>query len=106
MIESKGLISIWFFIGVLLLTYGVLILASGIYNVYVPPDHPVVLARLHAAIWWGGFLILLGGFYTFRFFPKSAKDAGPIPDSSNDRKIPGSASVLRESTKRGSDGKK
>jgi hypothetical protein len=70
MIESKGLISIWFFIGVLLLAYGVLIFASGIYSIYVPPEHPVVLQSLHAPVWWGVFLALLGGFYTVRFFPK------------------------------------
>jgi hypothetical protein len=70
MIEGKGLISIWFFIGVLLLAYGILILAAGIYHVYVPPEHFVVLERLHAAIWWGAILIVLGGFYTIRFFPK------------------------------------
>lgn len=70
MIEGKGLISIWFFIGVLLLAYGILILGAGIYHVYVPPEHMVVLERLHAAVWWGALLILVGGFYTIRFFPK------------------------------------
>ncbi len=70
MIEGKGLISIWFFIGVLLLTYGIIILAAGIYHLYVPPEHPVVLAELHAPVWWGGFLVLIGAFYTYRFFPK------------------------------------
>jgi hypothetical protein len=106
MIEGKGLISIWFFIGVLLLAYGVLILASGIYNVYVPPAHPVVFAKLHAAVWWGVFLALLGGFYTFRFFPNSAKDAGRKTASSGGGSTPGPGSVLRESTERGSNGKK
>jgi low temperature requirement protein LtrA len=70
MIEGKGLISIWFFIGVLLLAYGIVILAAGIYNVYVPPEHTVVLQNLHAAVWWGVFLTLIGAFYTYRFFPK------------------------------------
>jgi hypothetical protein len=70
MIEGKGLISIWFFIGVLLLAYGIVICAAGIYNLYVPPEHTVVLQKLHAAIWWGAFLIIIGAFYTYRFFPK------------------------------------
>jgi hypothetical protein len=70
MIEGKGLISIWFFIGVLLLAYGIVICAAGIYNFYVPPEHTVVLQNLHAAIWWGAFLIVIGAFYTYRFFPK------------------------------------
>ncbi len=70
MIEGKDLISIWFFIGVLLLTYGIIILAAGIYHLYVPPEHPVVLAEIHAPVWRGGFLVLIGAFYTYRFFPK------------------------------------
>jgi hypothetical protein len=70
MIEGKGLISIWFFIGVLLLAYGIVICAAGIYNLYVPPEHTVVLQNLHAAIWWGAFLIIIGASYTYRFFPK------------------------------------
>jgi hypothetical protein len=70
MIEGKGLISIWFFIGVLLLAYGIIIFAAGVYHLYVPPEHPVVLARLHAPVWWGAFLTLVGAFYTYRFFPK------------------------------------
>ena len=44
--QEKGLISIWFFIGVLLTAYGVLITASGIYQLFSPPEHPVVLANL------------------------------------------------------------
>ncbi len=63
------MISIWFFIGALLLVYGVLILCAGIYEIVTPPEHPVVLANLHAGIWWGVLLIVLGGFYTIRFRP-------------------------------------
>jgi hypothetical protein len=63
------MISIWFFIGVLLLAYGILILASGVWELSSPPEHPVVLANLHVGIWWGALMIVLGGFYTFRFLP-------------------------------------
>jgi len=65
--SHKGMISIWFFIGVLLLAYGVLILGASIYGVMVPPEHPVVLDNLHAGVYWGILLILQGGFYTLRF---------------------------------------
>jgi len=68
--HSNGLISIWFFIGVLLTAYGVLITANGVYNLFVPPEHPVVLANLHAGIWWGGILLAIGLLYTIKFFPK------------------------------------
>jgi hypothetical protein len=64
------MVSIWAFIGALLLVYGVLILGAGLYQLAVPPAHPVVLANLHAGIWWGALLIALGAFYTLRFKPK------------------------------------
>jgi hypothetical protein len=53
----KHYIPIWFFIGSLLLLYGLLILGAGIYQVFVPPAQPTVLARLHAGVWWGGLLV-------------------------------------------------
>jgi hypothetical protein len=68
--HRPGMISIWFFIGALLLIYGVLILGAGLYELATPPTRPVVLANLHAGIWWGALLILLGGFYTVRFRPR------------------------------------
>ncbi len=68
--HDKTLISIWFFIGVLLTAYGILITASGLFELAYPPSHAVVLARLHAGVWWGGVLLLVGLFYTIRFFPR------------------------------------
>ncbi len=58
--HRPGMISIWFFIGALLLIYGVLIAGAGLYDLATPPEHPVVLANLHAGIWWGALLIALG----------------------------------------------
>jgi len=64
------MISIWFFIGALLLAYGVLILGAGLYDLAHPPEHPVVLAKLHAGIWWGAVLVVLGLIYSIKFAPK------------------------------------
>ncbi len=66
--HRPGMLSIWFFIGVLLLAYGVLILGAGLYGLSSPPN--VVLANLHAGIWWGGLLIVLGAVYTWHFAPR------------------------------------
>jgi hypothetical protein len=66
--ESR--ISIWFFIGVLLTAYGALVLAGGLYELVSPPEHPVVLASLHAGIWWGAVLLIIGAAYSIRFFPR------------------------------------
>jgi hypothetical protein len=67
MVEEHHIIPVWFFVGVILLIYGVLILASGIYQLSHPPA--TVLADLHPAIWWGALLIILGAVYVFLFRP-------------------------------------
>ncbi len=63
-------VSIWFFIGLLLDIYGVLIFGASLRDYFVPPEHPVVLANIHAGIWWGILLIVLGLVYTLAFSPK------------------------------------
>jgi hypothetical protein len=67
--EHKGMISIWFFIGVLLLFYGVVILVEGVYQWVNPPANPVVLANLHAGVWWGILLVIMGCGYSLYFRP-------------------------------------
>jgi hypothetical protein len=56
-----------------LLVYGFLILGAGIYDLFVPPAQPPVLAELHAGIWWGGLIALLGGLYCYRFSPRKER---------------------------------
>jgi hypothetical protein len=68
--NTHGSLSIWFFIGVLLTAYGLLITGAGLYELASPPEHPVVLANLHAPIWWGAVLLVVGLFYLIRFFPR------------------------------------
>ena len=65
------MISIWFFIGLSLLVNGALILAAGIYQVVDPPENPhVVLFNLHANLWWGALMFVLGVFYSLYFRPR------------------------------------
>jgi len=70
--HGSGFLSIWFFIGVLLTIYGVLITGTGIYELIHPPAHPPVLAELHASLWWGLILLIIGLIYFIRFFPKKS----------------------------------
>jgi hypothetical protein len=67
---EDGRISIWFFIGVLVFIYGILILGAGIYDFFVKSVQTVVLADLHSAIWWGLLMLILGGIYAYKFFPR------------------------------------
>jgi len=66
---GRHFISIWFFIGLLLLVYGVIIAGLGLYGLVSPPERVIVLVRLHAGIWWGALLIVLGAIYAWNFRP-------------------------------------
>lgn len=62
-------ISIWYFIGVLLTVYGITIMSYGIYELATHTVANVVLANLHAPVWWGALMLVLGLFYAIRFRP-------------------------------------
>lgn len=68
--RKGGGISIWFFVGVSLLGNGLLIFGAGLYEFFYPPANPVVLFRLHANLWWGAVLLLLGILYSWKFSPR------------------------------------
>jgi hypothetical protein len=74
MMSEGRSVSIWFFIGLSLLVNGVLILGAGLYEYANPPapELQVVLFRLHAGIWWGGLLTLIGGLYCWKYAPSRA----------------------------------
>lgn len=67
--KSGGALSIWFFTGICLAVNGLLIFATGIYETVHPPVEKVVLFNLHANIWWGALLLVLGLFFSLRFSP-------------------------------------
>jgi hypothetical protein len=70
--ENEHQVPIWFFVGCLLLVYGIIICGAGIYAwVYPPPpDARVALFELHADVWWGALLTVLGAFYCYHFNPR------------------------------------
>jgi hypothetical protein len=67
MSEKHHITPVWFFVGVLFLVYGVLILGSGLAEWPHPPN--TVLSELHAPVWWGALLMILGGVYCTIFRP-------------------------------------
>lgn len=71
---GQKVISIWFFIGVLLSIYGVVIFIANLMDYISPsPEHTVVLWNLHFGIWWGILLIIIGGTYSVVFRPWKKK---------------------------------
>jgi hypothetical protein len=63
-------VSIWFFGGVLFLIYGLLITATGLWELGHPPAHLPELYHLHASVWWGGTMGIAGLVYTLKFRPR------------------------------------
>jgi len=67
---ERRMLPVWFFVGIILLIYGVLILGSGIAEYSSPPA--TVLGNLHPAIWWGALLIVLGAIFTLVHRPRKS----------------------------------
>ncbi len=62
------MIPVWFFVGVILLIYGLIILATGLIEFSHPPA--TVLSNLHPAIWWGALLTVIGAIYVKLYRPR------------------------------------
>jgi len=76
MTGEAGTISIWYFAGWLLAIYGALITGWGLYELVSPPERTVVLAHLHAPIWWGALMLAAGVIYIYVFRPSRARRKG------------------------------
>ncbi|HXA56631.1 MAG TPA: hypothetical protein VNU84_04280 [Candidatus Acidoferrum sp.] len=69
MAHEQSSFSIWYFIGLLVGLYGVLILGAGIHDLVSPPATTLALANLHAGIWWGAVLIVFSAICIYFFRP-------------------------------------
>jgi hypothetical protein len=63
-------LSIWFFVGIMTLAYGVVLLPYGAYEWFGGHEADTVLNNLHPTFWWGLLLFLFGGFYTAKYRPR------------------------------------
>jgi hypothetical protein len=66
MAHGKQEISVWFFIGVLLVIYGFLIIGATVTS---GPQENVKFAEYHIGTWWGALLLVIGAFYSVAFRP-------------------------------------
>jgi hypothetical protein len=66
----KAPLSIWFFVGILCLGYGLVLTGTGIYEFSHPLPDTIVLQNLHATFWWGLLMTVFGGVYVAIFRPK------------------------------------
>ena len=71
MTEKHHIIPVWYFVGLLLFIYGVLIFITGLVQWSNPPTE-VQLTQYHAGVWWGALLVVLGAVYLFLFRPEKS----------------------------------
>ena len=64
--DKKGMRSIWYFVGLLLSSIGLIEMAAGISDLYVPSAEHIRLANLHANIWWGILIFSTGLVYVVK----------------------------------------
>ncbi|HTS71623.1 MAG TPA: hypothetical protein VMO17_21825 [Terriglobia bacterium] len=73
--RQHHMIPVWFFVGVILLIYGLIIFATGIYEFSRPPLEALANlppAARHPSIWWGALLTVIGGIYVASYMPKKS----------------------------------
>ena len=63
-------LSIWFFVGIMCLLYGLVLLPYGGWEWMENHEAETVLKELHPTFWWGVLLTMVGGIYTVRFRPR------------------------------------
>ena len=64
--SEKGMRSIWFFVGLIMLMIGILVFLAGIYNLINPTNQDIKLTDLHTNIWWGALIAITGLIYTIK----------------------------------------
>ena len=65
-------IPVWFFVGILVAVHGLMVFGSGIYWYFVPSN--VVLAELHANLWWGVIMSVFGIIFVLKHGPWKNQD--------------------------------
>ncbi len=57
--------SIWYLVGMMLLSMGTVIVITGAVDFFSPPSTRTVLAELHPGLWWGCIMVLAGSLFYF-----------------------------------------
>jgi hypothetical protein len=70
--ERHHMLPVWFFIGLLLTIYGVIILIAAIVDWSAPSQ--AILSQYHAGLWGGILLLLIGGVYVLKFWPRQPRE--------------------------------
>ena len=56
--EQTNMVSIWFLVSMVMGTFGVIILGSGIHDALNPGLQTSVLAETNPSLWWGAIMVV------------------------------------------------
>ncbi|MDZ7330568.1 MAG: hypothetical protein ONB31_01165 [candidate division KSB1 bacterium] len=57
--SEQKMLSIWFFVGVMLTLLGAIILSTGVYYIFYP-QQKTVLSNINPSLWWGAIMLAVG----------------------------------------------
>jgi hypothetical protein len=57
---------IWYFVGLILLITGLILVGAGVYSLLFPSNEQKVLADLHPNLWWGILMVIVGLIYVIK----------------------------------------
>ncbi|MDI6779277.1 MAG: hypothetical protein QME25_03660 [Bacteroidota bacterium] len=57
---------IWYFVGLILLITGLILVGAGVYSLLFPSNEQKVLADLHPNLWWGILMVIIGLIYVIK----------------------------------------
>ena len=57
--SENQMMDIWFFVGIILATFGVILVLAGIYYVF-NPNTELIFGYLNPNLWWGVIMIFSG----------------------------------------------
>jgi hypothetical protein len=58
--DTKEMKSIWYFVGLMLLWMGGVVLLAGVIEFVSPSERRTVLAEAYPGIWWGAIMLIAG----------------------------------------------
>ncbi len=62
--NSKQMISVWFWVGLMLLVYGILVCGAGVYYLSSPPEN-YAAKWTNPNLWWGLIMLITGVVFLF-----------------------------------------